>query len=310
MSESDHNPDRLLTLVPWALGRLLRHEYELTLDSEGNPRALELDPDFGALSTDKIEEDLKATLPWKRLTKLFALRDHRTPEQVLEALEEFPFLPFVIGRPLVLPPEELSRATWSEIVSSAYWALRRLHEVMLRITIASRIGLSHPDVENIESGIQWMIPDALQRAAAAHVADEMSKLFPAVVERLVAFRVTPVTKAVPTNVAQYAREATRCYLYGFFSACLALCRSCVESGIETRLVQRGRQKDLNSISYNKVEAMLELALKEGVVDELAYEMATAIRRSANKAIHGKVPSEPACRDGLEKTRAVLRHLYE
>jgi hypothetical protein len=309
MTEGGYNPD-LLTLIPWVLERLVRREYRVTLDNEGSLQALELDPDCGVPSTDKIEEDLKAILPWERLEKLFALRDHRTPEQVLEALTEFPFLPSVIGAPLVLPPDELSRATWSEIVSSAYWSLRRFSEIFNRSIIASRIGLGDPIVAELESGMQWMRPDALPVAAAQYVAYEMSELYPAVAERLRAFQITPVSQAVPKNVAQYAREASRCYLYGFFSACWALCRSCVESGIEERLVHKGLTKELRGISYSKVQEMLKLALKSGVLDSLVYEMANDIRTSANKAIHGTMPSEAECRDRLEKTRAVLRHLYE
>jgi hypothetical protein len=136
------------------------------------------------------------------------------------------------------PPKELSHAAWPEIVSSAYWALRRFSEVLLRGTIASRIGLGGPVAERFDAGMRWMRPGALPEATAQYVAHEMSELFPFAVARLRAFQVTPVTKAVPTNVAQYAREASRCYLYGLFSACLTLCRACVESGIEEGLVRR------------------------------------------------------------------------
>lgn len=84
--------------------------------------------------------------------------------------------------------------------------------------------------EKFEAGMRWLRPDALSEATAQYGAHEIGELFPAAVERLRAFQVTPVTKAVPTNVAQYAREACRCYLYGLFSASLTLSRSCVESG--------------------------------------------------------------------------------
>jgi hypothetical protein len=122
--------------------------------------------------------------------------------------------------------------------------------------------------------------------------------------------VTPVTDAVPSSVTQYAREASRCYLHGFFSASLVLCRSCVEAGIETRLDQKGLRKQLEALGFNKVQGLLKLAVESGVLDDLTVRMADEIRRSANKAVHGSVPSEMECRERLEQTRAVLRHIYE
>jgi len=55
--------DRLFPLVPWALQRLLEGHYRVTLDSEGNPEHLEVDPDFGNLPLSAIIADLKASYP-------------------------------------------------------------------------------------------------------------------------------------------------------------------------------------------------------------------------------------------------------
>jgi hypothetical protein len=115
---------------------------------------------------------------------------------------------------------------------------------------------------------------------------------------------------VPAGVAEYVREASRCYLYGFFSATLILCRSCIESGVEERLVQKGLRQELNAVGFNKVQAMLGLALNSGVLDDLTFAMANDIRKSANQAAHGTAPAATDCRERLEQTRAVLRHLYE
>ena len=47
-----------------------------------------------------------------------------------------------------------------------------------------------------------------------------------------------------------------------------------------------------------------------ILDNLRFSMADGIRKSANQAVHGTVPSQEECRDRLEQTREVLRHLYE
>lgn len=305
--ESQSKTDHLLTVVLWGLHRLLNDEYEVTLDHDGSPERLEVDPDYGVLPLTTIEEDLKACLPWAKPGKLFALRNERTPEEVRSALAEFPFLEFHLG---TTDFEKVLRADWGGIVTSVYWAFRRFSDDLSNAVIASRIGLGDPHSARLETEMQWRRPDALPDSASRYVVHEMSVLLPAAVERLRSFQVTPVSAAVPTNVAQYAREATRCYLYEFLSAALILCRSCIESGVEERLGQKGLRRQLNAIRYNKVEAMLNLALNSGVLDDLTFGMANDIRKSANKAVHGAVPTAPDCQAGLEQTRAVLRHLYE
>jgi hypothetical protein len=297
-----------LTLVTWTLDRLLGTEFKVTLDGDGNPERMEVDSDYGVLSPETIEEDLKAVLPWDSLEALLMLRKQRTPEQLRTALAElFPFLEFQLGTTAF---EKLLRAEWSEIVTTVYRAYRRFGDETLSALIASRIGLGGPLGAELETQVQWSRPDALPESAAQYAVREIRALLPAVVERLCGLQITPITDAVPTGVAQYAREAGRCYLYGFHSAALILCRSCVESGIEDRLVQRGFRKELSAIGYNKVQAMLDLALKVGILDELTFGMANEIRKSANKAVHGAVPPGTDCRERLEQTRAVLRALYE
>ena len=305
--ETNPETDPLLPLVQWTLNRILNREYEVTFDSDGNPERLEVDPDYGVRSVEKIEEDLKAILPWEQLEKLFALRNERTPAQVGAALAKFPLLEFHIGTAAF---EGVLRAERAEMVSSVYWHYIRFSDLLFSSVIASRIGLGGPLEAKFETDMQWLRPNALPRSAARYAVRELSRLLPDVVERLRRFQVTPVTSAVPTNVAEYAREASRCYLYGFFSAALILCRSCVESGIEGILLQKGLRKQLNAIEYNKVPAMLDLALNSGVLDELTFDMANDIRKSANRAAHGTVPAGTECQERLEQTRAVLRHLFE
>ena len=243
--ERNHETDHLLTLIQWTLDRILNGEYDVTLDSDGNLERLEVDSDYGVRSVKTIEEDLKAILPWERLEKLFALRNERTPAQVRVALSEFPFLRVYKGTDDF---DRLLRADWAEIVTSVYWHFIRFSDDLSSEVIASRIGLGGPAAARFETEMQWRRPDALPESAARFAVREINRLLPDVVERLRGFQVTPVTSAVPPNVAQYAREASRCYLYGFFTAALIMCRSCVESAIEGKLVGKGMRKQLNAIT--------------------------------------------------------------
>jgi hypothetical protein len=306
----------LLTLVPWTLQRLLNNEFEVEWDANGVPKALDMDPRYGRVSTEEMEESLKGTRDWVGLEALSASRDHLTPERISEALEKEPLgLLLHLG---YLRREDLLHADWPEIVASAYWGSRRFYKDLLLGTIDSRIGLARripirtglTSIAEFEAAMQLLHPDALPRAVAEYVIGEMSESFLGIVERLSTFQVTAVTDAVPAAVKQYAREACRCYLHGFFSASLILCRSCIESAIETKLDQKGLRKELDRLPFNKVQELLRLAVNSGVLDDLTRHLADEIRRSANKAVHGSAPSEAECRERLEQTRAVLRHIYE
>jgi hypothetical protein len=300
--------NRLLTLVPWSLQRLLGGEYEVTCDSNGMPQSLELDPDYGAVSIEKMEEDLKACgldlkargLPWDGLDRLSAWRDNLTPERISEALANAPVPPSFLAR------EALLHAEYPDIVAAVYWGWRRFGDFILHWVISSRAGLGGSNEAALEDGFRGLIPDALPRGVVKYVVREMIETFPAIVERLSKFQVIPVTSAVPAPVAQYAREASRCYLHGFFSASLILCRSCVEAAIEAKF----DKKVVRSLPDNKVQALVNLAVKRGILDNLRFSMVDGIRKSANQAVHGTVPSEAECRDRLEQTREALRHLYE
>lgn len=299
---------------------LAGYEFEAEWDTNGAPKTLEMDPRYGPVSTEEMEESLKATRDWAGLEDLAALRDHLTPELISasEALEKEPLgLLLHLG---YVRREDLLHADWPEIVASAYRGSLRLHKDLLLGTIDSRLGLarrtplrdfsgSYSHAE-LEAAMQLLHPDALPRAVAEYVVREMSESFPGIVERLSTFQVTAVTDAVPAAVKQYAREACRCYLHGFFSASLILCRSCIESAIETKLDQKGLRKELDRLPFNKVQELLRLAVNSGVLDDLTRHLADEIRRSANKAVHGSAPSEAGCRERLEQTRAVLRHIYE
>ena len=72
----------------------------------------------------------------------------------------------------------------------------------------------------------------------------------------------------------------------------------------------GLRKELDKLPFSKVQELLKLAVSSGVLDDLTSHLADEIRRSANMAVHGSAPSETECRERLEQTRAVLRHIYE
>jgi hypothetical protein len=194
----EDNLSSLAALVPWALSRLLGGDYQVTLDSDGAPRTLELGPDQGAASIEEMEAYLRVcALPlWDGLDELAAWRDRLTPERILEALAKAPVPPSFLVR------EELLHAEYPDIVAAVYRAWRRFLEAIPHWVISSRVGLGGSNEAALEGGFERLFPDALPREVVKYVVREMAETFPAIVERLGTFQVIPVTSAVPAPVAQ------------------------------------------------------------------------------------------------------------
>jgi hypothetical protein len=130
--------ERLLTLVPWTLERLLRQEYEVGADADGAPQTLRVGSDYGVWSTEEMEEALKTLPLWESLENLSALRDHLTPVLVADALAGIP-LP-----PRWLPLDELLNADWPRIVAAVFRGFLQFGNDGLSGIIESRIGLGGP----------------------------------------------------------------------------------------------------------------------------------------------------------------------
>jgi hypothetical protein len=85
--------NRLLTLVPWALERLLRQEYEVACNAVGGPHVLHIGPDYGEWSIGQMEEELRTSPLWDSLEDLSRQRDRLTPALVSKALAGIPLPP-------------------------------------------------------------------------------------------------------------------------------------------------------------------------------------------------------------------------
>jgi len=68
-------------LIGWAIQRILRDEYDKTLDAKGNLETLELSPGLGPnrpISGIAIEKVLRSHFPPEKVEALLALKEERT----------------------------------------------------------------------------------------------------------------------------------------------------------------------------------------------------------------------------------------
>ena len=122
------------------------------------------------------------------------------------------------------------------------------------------------------------------------------------------FRMLSASREVPESLQRYLIEASRCYIYGHFLASLIVCRSAIEEAVKRRLIDIGKQEEINR--DDRLVTLLRLAKQERLLDKTRYDYANCIREKARLAVHGKgIPPDEECVDALIKTRGILEHLY-
>ena len=169
--------------------------------------------------------------------------------------------------------------------------------------VASLEGLSSEDNARAQAALKedpvpwkwvvdwWYCKDLVERIEPAN--EKFSKLTPILVR---------VTKNQEVNV--YLREATQCYLFGFFQASTTLFRTALETGLKDCF-----DRKLRSSPEINLYDLIGQAVQKGILDGAVAYMAHEVREAANKVIHEEPITEGQAFDILVKTRKVLEELY-
>jgi len=166
------------------------------------------------------------------------------------------------------------------------------------------------------TGITYVVSgnqDAIAVSVVAHYADEISHLFPKLIRRAERLRVVPTQEKVPPEVRRYLEEASKCYIYGRFIACIIVCRSAIEFAIRERLLSRGQERALSAMKNQRSDSLWSLIdLARDVFPRVlkpTLDDADEIRRAARDAVHISEPKPETCKDMFIKTRGVIGELY-
>ncbi len=128
---------------------------------------------------------------------------------------------------------------------------------------------------------------------------------PLAVNRFLKLSPVLVKKTSSKEVNSYLREATRCYLWGFFQASVALMRAAIEAGLNERLKQKlHRVPEVDLVQ--KINQAARFKLISGESQRFAHE----VRDKANKVVHGRNTSDQDAFDLLVKTRQTLLELCQ
>jgi hypothetical protein len=164
----------------------------------------------------------------------------------------------------------------------------------------NRLRLGDRTQAEVEGSSERAIPAAFSDGVALAVMIDISRMFPKMVRRFETLRILPRDAQVPDEVQRYLKEATECYIFGRFIACLIVCRSAIEFALRERL--RG--------TAGTLEILLEVGRRElPWTLKPTLDTADEVRREANRAVHEAAPRAEVCRTMFEATRAVLRELY-
>jgi len=108
------------------------------------------------------------------------------------------------------------------------------------------------------------------------------------------------------GVTLYLREATRCYVFGFWDSSVALSRAAVERALKDRL-----KEQLGELmpSDDEMKRLLDYAYKMRLLDGAHFTMADQVRVAGNNVLHGSHAHENAAGESLAAARGVLNHLY-
>jgi len=144
---------------------------------------------------------------------------------------------------------------------------------------------------------KWAVDDFYSRQAVSDLPD--------IVRRFLRLSPALVGRIPSAEVSTYLREATRCFLHGFFQGSIALSRAALEAGINEHLaVQLGTVPRVDLIDK------LRHVERSGVLNPQLGNDAHVVRKLGGAVLHKSPGTENAAYDALVKTRTVLTKLYQ
>jgi predicted RNA-binding Zn-ribbon protein involved in translation (DUF1610 family) len=159
--------------------------------------------------------------------------------------------------------------------------------------------------------IRSKVKDPLKRAWIARILNDFYtrdflKRAGKIVERTMLLNAMESKANPDRGVTLYLREATRCYVFGFWDSSVALSRAAVERALKDRLKE---QLGKNMPNDDEMKRLLDYAYKMRLIDGAHLTMANAVRVAGNNVLHGSHAHENDAGESLAAARGVLNHLY-
>lgn len=117
---------------------------------------------------------------------------------------------------------------------------------------------------------------------------------------------TPSKEVVP-----YLARLARCYIWGFDSECVILCRSVIDNAFSKKANNQICEKHLGNRGYKNftLEERILVAYKEGLLDENMRLVADTLRVNGNDVVHLDPNIVKGSFESIKNTITVLERLY-
>jgi hypothetical protein len=160
------------------------------------------------------------------------------------------------------------------------------------------------DVSAVRFFTVWKdLPDEWRSIVNDFYTREALRNIPSTVERFV--RLTPVlVDILPSKeVSIYLREASQCFVHGFFQASIALARSAVESGLNQHIKRR-----LGAIPATPLADKIDAAARFKLISPAGAKLAHDVRKTARDVLHRKPVKDSFAFETIVQARGFLKEL--
>lgn len=187
-------------------------------------------------------------------------------------------------------------------------AYEEFFQLFMKLLIESHQGFSDSKIEKIKQvfeenklDVEYWLDDHYCKHLLSRIEKFVSRTR----------RLTPILpKETPSKeINQLLTEASRCYIFGLFKGCVALCRASIELRLHEVLYKQLR---LSTEIEIDLKNLINKAFNMKCLNHSAKEMAHRVRIRANKVLHSKRSADETddAYEVLVCTRGVIAALFE
>lgn len=158
-----------------------------------------------------------------------------------------------------------------------------------------------PEYEDLSKRVSLQTTDGGRRNTETHYALELIKILARLNKKTFKLEAPPISGIASQSVVAYLQESTRCWLYGFYGASIAMSRACLEESLKIVVVRPPGSSDLSTL--------IDMANTTGKLDACMMDVAHSIRKTGNKFLHGDQINELDSRNALDGIRSIVTHLF-
>jgi hypothetical protein len=175
---------------------------------------------------------------------------------------------------------------------------------------------SHPQTAEFEEKFWNERTESAKRRIELHYADFLAQLLGRISKKLPELEMLPIMEKAPEKIKEYIAEATRCCLLKMDLACIAICRACLEHGLEANLTptmeeELQKQTETNRKTRqaeSKLQALIQVYQNNGKLNG-SFADAEKVRLAGNDVLHMKGCEDFIAWDVLRKTRKIIGIIY-